>query len=165
MLRLDGIIFTIINLVILYVAMRHFLIGPIQSVLAKRKELIDSQFAKAEEKEAEALELKDKYDDMLSHTKEESARILETSRENAKKEYDNRIQKAESQASQILAKAQKDIELEREKTIEDLHSQIAQVAMEAAGKILMEKVGASTDQALYNQYITGAGDSHESNSN
>ena len=70
MLRLDGIIFTIINLVILYVAMRHFLIGPIQSVLAKRKELIDSQFAKAEEKEAEALELKDKYDDMLSHTKE-----------------------------------------------------------------------------------------------
>ena len=51
MLRLDGIIFTIINLVILYVAMRHFLIGPIQSVLAKRKELIDSQFAKAEEKE------------------------------------------------------------------------------------------------------------------
>ena len=81
MLRLDGIIFTIINLVILYVAMRHFLIGPIQSVLAKRKELIDSQFAKAEEKEAEALELKDKYDDMLSHTKEESARILETSRE------------------------------------------------------------------------------------
>ncbi len=102
---------------------------------------------------------------MLSHTKEESARILETSRENAKKEYDNRIQKAESQASQILAKAQKDIELEREKTIEDLHSQIAQVAMEAAGKILMEKVDASTDQALYNQYITGAGDSHESNSN
>ena len=164
MLRLDGIIFTIINLVILYVAMRHFLIGPIQSVLAKRKELIDSQFAKAEEKEAEALELKDKYDDMLSHTKEESARILETSRENAKKD-DNRIQKAESQASQILAKAQKDIELEREKTIEDLHSQIAQVAMEAAGKILMEKVDASTDQALYNQYITGAGDSHESNSN
>ena len=77
MLRLDGIIFTIINLVILYVAMRHFLIGPIQSVLAKRKELIDSQFAKAEEKEAEALELKDKYDDMLSHTKEESARILD----------------------------------------------------------------------------------------
>lgn len=85
MLRLDGIIFTIINLVILYVAMRHFLIGPIQSVLAKRKELIDSQFAKAEEKEAEALELKDKYDDMLSHTKEESARILETSQGKCKK--------------------------------------------------------------------------------
>ncbi len=165
MLRLDGIIFTIINLVILYVAMRHFLIGPIQSVLAKRKELIDSQFAKAEEKEAEALELKDKYDDMLSHTKEESARILETSRENAKKEYDNRIQKAESQASQILAKAQKYIEFALEKTISDLHSQIPPVAMEAAGKILMEKVDASTDQALYNQYITGAGDSHESNSN
>lgn len=33
MLRLDGIVFTLINLLILYAALRHFLIGPIQSVL------------------------------------------------------------------------------------------------------------------------------------
>ena len=50
MLRFDGFIFTLLNLVVLYVAMRHFLIGPIQNVLAARKEMIDKQFATAQSK-------------------------------------------------------------------------------------------------------------------
>ena len=50
MLRLDGIVFTLINLLILYAALRHFLIGPIQSVLEQRKQMIDGQFASADRK-------------------------------------------------------------------------------------------------------------------
>ena len=61
MLRLDGIVFTLINLLILYAALRHFLIGPIQSVLEQRKQMIDGQFASAAGKEEQAMQLKGQY--------------------------------------------------------------------------------------------------------
>ena len=165
MLRLDGIIYTLINLVILYVAMRHFLIGPIQSVLAKRKEMIDQQFAQAQSRQEEAEQKKQQYDELLAHAKEESARMLDTSRDNAQKEYAQRISEAEQQASHILEKAQKDIAQEREKAMGDMQSQIAQVAMAAAGKILMEQADVQVDRSIYDQYITGGGDTREADGN
>ena len=76
MLRLDGIVFTLINLLILYAALRHFLIGPIQSVLEQRKQMIDGQFASAAGKEEQAMQLKGQYEGLLADAKEESRRIL-----------------------------------------------------------------------------------------
>ena len=101
MLRFDGFIFTLLNLVVLYVAMRHFLIGPIQNVLAARKEMIDKQFAAAQSKEDEAMQLKQRYDGLLENAKEESKQIVEESRTRAGKEYEERVQKAERQANRI----------------------------------------------------------------
>ena len=99
MLRFDGFIFTLLNLVVLYVAMRHFLIGPIQNVLAARKEMIDKQFTAAQSKEDEAMQLKQRYDGLLENAKEESKQIVEESRMRAGKEYEERVQKAERQAN------------------------------------------------------------------
>ena len=76
MLRLDGIVFTLINLLILYVALRHFLIGPIRSVLEQRKQLIDGQFASAAGKEEQALQLKKQYEGLLADAKDQSRKIL-----------------------------------------------------------------------------------------
>ena len=94
MLRLDGIVFTLINLLILYVALRHFLIGPIQSVLEQRKQLIDGQFASVAGKEEQALQLKEQYEGLLADAKDQSRKILEDSRVRAQKEYESRVMEA-----------------------------------------------------------------------
>ena len=144
MLRFDGFIFTLLNLVVLYVAMRHFLIGPIQNVLAARKEMIDKQFATAQSKEDEAMQLKQRYDGLLENAKEESKQIVEESRTRAGKEYE---------------------ENEREQAMEAMQKQIAGVAMAAAGKILKEQADSSVDRSIYDQYIAGIGESHEADGN
>ena len=113
MLRLDGIVFTLINLLILYVALRHFLIGPIQSVLEQRKQLIDGQFASAAGKEEQALQLKGQYEGLLADAKDQSRKILEDSRVRAQKEYESRVMEAEKQAGHIMEKARKDVETEK----------------------------------------------------
>lgn len=110
MLRLDGIVFTLINLLILYVALRHFLIGPIQSVLEQRKQLIDGQFASAAGKEEQALQLKEQYEGLLADAKDQSRKILEDSRVRAQKEYESRVMEAEKQAGHIMEKARKDVD-------------------------------------------------------
>ncbi len=165
MLRFDGFIFTLLNLIILYAAMRHFLIGPIRNVLAARKEMIDGQFAAAQSKEEEAMQLKQQYDGLLENAKEESMQIVEDSKVRADHEYEICVQKAEKQANHILEKARKDVETEREKAMENMQKQIAGVAMAAAGKILMEQADVQVDRSIYDQYIAGIGESHEADGN
>ena len=165
MLRLDGIVFTLINLLILYAALRHFLIGPIQSVLEQRKQMIDGQFASAAGKEEQAMQLKGQYEGLLADAKGESRRILEDSRQREQREYESRVMEAEKQAGHIVDKARKDVELEKQRALDGMQKQVAQVAMAAAEKILSENAGSAANRSIYDSYIAGAGEAHEADSN
>lgn len=56
MLRIDSnILWTIINLLILYALMKHFLFQPVHDILEKRKQEIESDFALANQKKQEKL--------------------------------------------------------------------------------------------------------------
>ena len=59
MLKLDpwNIVFTIVNLLILYWAMKKFLFGPVLAIMDKRRELIEGQLEDAAKKEQEATEM------------------------------------------------------------------------------------------------------------
>ena len=68
MLRIDSnILWTIINLLILYALMKHFLFQPVHDILEKRKQEIESDFALANQKKQEALESKNKADQQLEN--------------------------------------------------------------------------------------------------
>lgn len=50
MLKLDiNLVFTVINLLIIYFILSKFLFKPVKNILAKRQEEIDKQYAEAEE--------------------------------------------------------------------------------------------------------------------
>ena len=44
-----NLVFTIINLIVLYLLMKKFLFAPILNVMEQRKNMIDQQFASAKE--------------------------------------------------------------------------------------------------------------------
>ncbi len=165
LLRIDwNVLFTIINLIVLYLLLKKFLIGPVTSIMEQRKTLIDGQLADADNKRKQADELKQQYEDLLTGAHEESAKILEEARKNAQKEYDNKVSLADAQADKIIENAHKTIELEREKTVQDLQSQIADLALAAAGKVIGEKSTAAGDQSLYDQFLAKAGDADDTDS-
>ena len=49
-----NVVFTIINLIVLYLLMKKFLFGPILNVMEQRKNMIDQQFASAKDTEEQA---------------------------------------------------------------------------------------------------------------
>ena len=53
-----NLVFTIINLLVLYLLMKKFLFGPIIKVMDVRKAMIDQQFAGAKEQEDQAKALR-----------------------------------------------------------------------------------------------------------
>ena len=60
-----NLVFTIINLLILYVLMKKFLFGPIIRVMDQRQQMLDQQFEEAQKTENMANELQKKYEDAL----------------------------------------------------------------------------------------------------
>ena len=91
LLRIDwNVVFTIINLIVLYLGLRKFLIGPVTNVMEQRKQMIEGQIADANKLKAEAGDLKKQYEGMLAQAHEESAELLEKTRKSAQAEYENR---------------------------------------------------------------------------
>ena len=99
LLRIDwNVVFTIINLIVLYLGLRKFLIGPVTNVMEQRKQMIEGQIADANKLKAEAGDLKKQYEGMLAQAHEESAELLEKTRKSAQAEYENRINVADAEA-------------------------------------------------------------------
>ena len=164
LLRIDwNVVFTIINLIVLYLGLRKFLIGPVTNVMEQRKQMIEGQIADANKLKVEAGDLKKQYEGMLAQAHEESAELLEKTRKSAQAEYENRINVADAEAEKIIENAHKTVELERDKTVQDLQSQIAVLAV-AAGKVLGEASTNENNRLLYQQFLTKAGGVNDADS-
>ena len=81
MLRLDiNIVWTILNLLIIFAIVKIFLIKPIHKILGARQAEIDKQYADAKAAQDSAEELKTKYEASLSGVQAEKEGILNEAR-------------------------------------------------------------------------------------
>ena len=151
-----NLVFTIINLIVLYLLMKKFLFGPILNVMEQRKNMIDQQFASAKDTEEQAYELKGKYEDALKSAKDESMRIVNQAKDEAKVQAERIVKDANTQAGTMLDKA-------KENAMKAMESRVAEIALDAASKIMGEKNSSQQDLSLYDQFIKEAGDSNDGN--
>ena len=81
MLRLDiNIVWTILNLLIIFAIVKIFLIKPIHKILDARQAEIDKQYADAKAAQDSANELKGQYEASLSGVQAEKESILKEAR-------------------------------------------------------------------------------------
>ena len=140
MIKIDiNLVFTIINLLVLYLLMKKFLFGPIINVMDQRKAMIDQQFAEAKERQDNAKALQEQYEGALKSAKEESYQIMEQARKEAKAQADHTVEETTAKVGDV-----------------------AELAMEAAAKIIGKNSGADQDLSLYDQFIEEAGDPDDS---
>ena len=166
MLRLDwNMVITIVNLIVLCLLLKKFLIGPVTAIMEQRAALIEQQLADAKNDKQAAGDLKASYEEKLKTSDAESVRIVEESRASARAEYDRIVAEADRRAARILEDAKKAAEQERETTLEEARTQIAGLVMAAAAKVLSESNEAGQSLQLYDQYLAKAGVTDESNRN
>ena len=148
MLQLDvwNVLFTIINLLILFVLMRIFLYKPVQKIIAKRQEEADRQFGEAAAKQSEAEELKTKYQAVLSDAENEKKKVVSEARKTADEEYQRIVADAHKTASQI-----------KEQILKKAEKEIADMVVDAAAKVVASN-SKDTNAALYDTFLNKAGD-------
>lgn len=150
MLRIDSnILWTIINLLILYALMKHFLFQPIHNILEQRKNEIESDFAKANQQKQEALEAKNKANQQLENIQVICDEHLAKAKEQASLEYERIIADANKKSDDMIEQARaKTIEAANEEKAK-AKSEIADLINKAADKIANTK----SDEKLYDDFL------------
>jgi len=167
MLKLDvwNLVATVINLIILFLLMKKFLIGPVTDIIEKRASLIESQLLNASSAEKTALELKNQYADSIKNARVKTDEMLESARKNASTEYDRILKEADIKTGKIINDAEKTIRIEREKALREMQSEIAGLAIIAATKVVSNNSSNNINQSLYNDFLKKAGDSNDTDGN
>lgn len=150
MLRIDSnILWTIINLLVLFALMKHFLFKPVHNILDQRKQEIESDFAHANEQKQEAQKIKDKADAQLNNINAICDEHLAKAKEKASLEYEKIIADANKKSDEMIEQARmKSIEASNEEKAK-AKTEIADMINKAADKIANTK----SDEKLYDDFL------------
>ena len=103
MLRFDmNFLYTMINLIVLAFLLKKFLIKPVTDIMEKRRQLIEDGLKNAQNAQEDAMKMKEEYAQALGGAKEESVRIVEKARKDAKSEYERIVEEADARAGSII---------------------------------------------------------------
>lgn len=138
MLSLNGwtLFFTILNVLVLYLGVKKFLLKPVMNVVSQREELIQNQLTNAAETKKQAEQLKDEYQAELATAHDKAEEIIVMAKERAEVEYNNAIAKTREETEHMLSKAKADIMNEQEKAKKEAQDEITKLAIQAARKIM-----------------------------
>ena len=162
MLELNwNLLYEIINLIVLCLLLKKFLIGPVTGLMEKRRVMIADGLKQAKTSEVQAEAFKKQYEEALLNARNESARLVEEAKKNARTEYERIVDEADGEALAVRKKAEKEIEADKAKAMQDLKSRIAEVALMASGKVLGQSDHSFGDLALYEQFLKEAGENHD----
>lgn len=155
--ELTNIIFTVINLLILYYFLHRFLFKPVREVLEKRRGEIDSSYKDAEEAKRQAEDLRKQYETSMNGVEAERREQLEKTKLEASQEYDEIIGNARQKAERILSDAKLEAEKEAKARQHEMQEQMALLVAQAAYKIAASKDSSENDSKLYDTFLKDAG--------
>jgi len=143
----------ILGFLILLWAMKKFAWGPILGTLEARRQKIAGEFATAEKLQADAAELKTRYEAELRGIDAQArVRIQEAVVEGQRAATEIKSQ-AQADAQQRLERATEDIAREREKAKELLKEQVVALSMRTAEKILRTKLDDPAQRKLVREFV------------
>ncbi len=159
MLKFDiNVVFTIINLLVLYFLAKKFLFDRVNQVIDQRQQMVDDEYnaAKAAREQAEADQKT--YTEALAQAESEVDSILKDGKEKARVEYNRVLAQAQAEAQTEIAKAHASIARDKEETMRSIQTEVGQLVALAAGKVMETEVPEEVGQRLYQEMMTQAGE-------
>ena len=147
----------IIGFLLVVWILRVYAWGPVVRMLEARREKIAGEFEKAQLKEAEALELKARYEQELRGIEAQARQRIQSAVAEGQKVAAEIRAQAQGEAQQRLERAEDEIAREREKAKELLKEHIIDLAMRSAEKILRQKLDDPAQRRLAGEFIDEVG--------
>ncbi len=148
----------ICNLFIQLLIVKIFFLDKIKAVIDQRREAADKEITDAEAAKAEAMAIKETYEQNMKEAKAKADDILMSAQRSATSRSEEIISQAQAAAAQIKSKASIDIELEKKKAINDAKNEISGLAMAIAGKVVERELNTADQAGLIDRFIDELGD-------
>lgn len=153
-----NIIWTFVDLIVLYVLLKKFLFARVQKVLDQRQEMIQGQMDHAKEQEALAnqnlQQVQETVENATKEAREKAQRILEA----ASRKEKEQLQASEEEAKRILISSRKQAEQERKKLLADTQDEMVTIAMLAARKAVGNNINEEKEKALFEDLLKKVGE-------
>lgn len=155
---LTTILGTIINTLILFLVLRHFLFDKVNAVLDSRRNEVAKTYEDADAALSNAKQLESEYTEKLSAAKEESAEIVKNATKKAQSRSDEIIAEAKDEARGIVDKANADIEKEKKRAVNQIKDEISDMALSIASRVVSKEIDGKTHEKLIESFIDEIGE-------
>ena len=149
-----NILWTVVNILVLFVLLRKFLYRPVMNVIEQRQKQIDDAIADAEGKKNDAQAVLAQAQDKLQNVDTEAAQRREAYEKQAEKEKEQLLQDAQRQADAIVAEG------EHARRLRDANAETSALARDMCEKLLARNLTQQDDARLLDDLLQKAGDSN-----
>ncbi len=156
----NELIWGIISFVALFAALWKFAWPGLKKGMEGRTAHIRADLDAAESERVEASQILSEYRAQLADAKNESARIIEESRQTADALKRDQEQRLQAELADMRQKAAADIEAAKAQAIADLRGEVASLAIGAAEQVVERNLDRETNTALVEAYINQVGASN-----
>ena len=158
-----NLLFAIINIIVLFLLLRKFLIKPVRNIMEKRDEMIRSGLENARKSQSDAELIKQEYEEKLKNAGDISAGIISDAKKEAEARSKNILEEANAKADNILNSARENAETAKIKAVSEAKEQIADLAAEMARKLVTTSKDSNFDSGEYDRFIRETGDDNDGN--
>ena len=151
-------IFAWVNILILYLAMRKFLFGPIKNMIDARQKEIDDLYADAESSRESAMAMQTEYQEKLARAEEEGEEIRRAAQRRATLREEEILREAEESARRTLRRAEEQVELEKARALNEVKDEVGALAVEIATAIIGRDVREGEHSELIDAFIDSVGE-------
>ena len=156
-INIGFVLATLINFLILYLVLKHFLFDKVKAVIEEREEYINNQIDEAEEAIETARIRLIENERVLSSAKKEGKKITASEKKKAEKVYEEIVAEAKEEANVILERAKIEIDREREKVEALLRDEAVELAIDISKKIIEENIDEEKNRKLIKNFISEVG--------
>jgi F-type H+-transporting ATPase subunit b len=150
-------LWTLINLLVLFLFLKKFLFGRVGAFLDKRAEGIAAEREAADKDRDEAKRARLLFEEKLAKADEEAAVILREAREKAEAASSAILAEAKANAESIVANARAQIEAEKEAAFLVFKAEAATLVIQASGKLLKRNLSNEDNRTLVASLLAGKG--------
>lgn len=148
-----SLLFTWINLLILFLLMKRFLYKPVKKMLESRKNEVEQTYREADEAKENALSMQKEYEAHLQNAKEEAKELVRTATRKAQLRSEEIVAEAHEKSAGMIKRAEEQIENEKKQAVNEIKNEISDMALLAAEKVVGKELNKAEHERLIEEFI------------
>jgi F-type H+-transporting ATPase subunit b len=152
-INLVGLVFQVINFLLLLYLLNRFLFKPLLARMDERTTKIEKGLEDAETAARDRELARAEREAAVSEARKEAAEMLARSSKIAEDTRNEILTEARSEAEKVTQRAREEINAEKEKAMSELRAQVADLALEAAAKLVRSDMNATTQRRLVEEFL------------
>jgi F-type H+-transporting ATPase subunit b len=145
----------VVNLIIMYVVVAKWIVGPISGLLEKRRATIAQGLEDAREAADARANAEKEAEKILAEAQTKAASLVREATERAEAAGRDVKAAAESEAGKAREKAMAEVEDERSRILSDLRGQVAALSIAATQKLVGDALDDKRQHALVDEFFSG----------